>query len=124
MSKVEDDKFRFTGIDVEKVGDKIEISMNDYAASLEDVEVRDDKSSEALTREEMKLFRKYVRKLNWLAANTRPDMAVYALDLAKKQKQATLKDLRSINRILKKVREKESKVVFRRIGDKKDFWCE
>ena len=68
VSKVEDDKFRFTGIDVEKVGDKIEISMNDYAASLEDVEVRDDKSSEALTREEMKLFRKYVGKLNWLAA--------------------------------------------------------
>ena len=88
---------------------------------MKDVEVRDDKFCEALTREEMKLFRKYVGKLNWLAAKTRPDMAVYALDLAKKQKQATLKDLRSINRILKKVREKESKVVFSRIGDKKDL---
>ena len=121
VSKVEDDKFRFTGIDVEKVGDKIEISMNDYAASLEDIEVREDKSSESLTREEMKIFRKYVGKLNWLAANTRPDLAIYALDLAKKQKQASLKDLRSINRILKKVREKESKVVFKRIGDKKDL---
>ena len=82
VSKVEDDKFRFTGIDVEKVGDRIEISMNDYAASLEDVEIREDKSSEGLTREEMKIFRKYVGKLNWLAANTRQDLAICALDLA------------------------------------------
>ena len=33
--KMEDGVFRFTRIDVEKVGEKIEISMNDYANSLE-----------------------------------------------------------------------------------------
>ena len=42
------------------------------------------------------------------------------LDLAKKQKKATLKDLREVNRVLKKVNEKESKMMFKRIGDKKD----
>ena len=41
--------------------------------------------------------------------------------MAKKQKQAVLKDLKSINRILQKVREKESKVVFKKIGDKKQL---
>ena len=106
MSKVEDGRFRFTGIDVESFEDRIELSMNDYAASLEDVEVREDKSSESLTREEMRVFRKYVGKLNWLAANTRPDIAIHALELAKKQKKAVLKDLKSVNRILEKVREK------------------
>jgi len=45
-------------------------------------------------------------------------LAIYALDLAKKQKSATLKDLRSINRILQKVREKESKIVFKKIAEK------
>ena len=50
-------------------------------------------------------------------------MAVYTLVLAKKQKQAVLKELRRVNRILQKVREKESKVVFRRIRNKKDL-CE
>ena len=34
ISKVENDKFRFTGIDVEHIDDRIEISMDDYAASL------------------------------------------------------------------------------------------
>ena len=93
VSKVENDKFRFTGINVEKIGDRIEMSMNDYAASLEDVEIREDKSSEGLTREEMKLFRKYIGKLNWLAVNTRCYLAIDALELAKKQKLAVLKDL-------------------------------
>ena len=37
-----------------------------------------------------------------MAANTRPDIAIHALELAKKQKKATLKDLREVNNILKK----------------------
>ena len=72
-----------------------------------------------LTKDELKVLRKYIGKLNWLAANTRPDKAIYALDLAKKQKRATLKDLRDVNRVFKKVQEKESKVVFKRIRKKK-----
>ena len=64
--------------------------MNDYVMSLEDVEIREDKSDEKLTREEMRVLRKYVGKLSWLAANTRPDLAIHALDLAKKRKAAVL----------------------------------
>merc|ERR1712055_697488 len=122
ISKVEDSELRFTGINMKKIGDQIELSMNDYAASLVDVEVREDKSDEKLTREEMRVLRNYVGKLSWLAANTRPDLAIYALDLAKKQKSAVLKDLRSVNRILQKVREKECKVVFKKIAEK-DSLC-
>ncbi len=95
--------------------------MNEYAKSIEEVKVREDRSDEKLSREEMKILRKYVGKLNWLASNTRPDIAIYALDLAKKQKNATLKDLRDINRIVKKVQEKESKVVFGKIANKNDL---
>ena len=41
---------------------------------------------------------------------------VHALELAKKQKKATLKDLKEVNIVLKKVQEKESKVLFKKIG--------
>ena len=114
---MEDNKFRFTGIDVVKSDDKIIISMEDDTRSLELIEVRSGKPDEPLTREEMKVIRKYVGKINWLAANVRPDLAIDSLELAKKQKKATLKDLRSINRIIKKVYEKDNKVVFRKIGN-------
>ena len=79
ISKIEDEKFRFTGIDVQRFDDRIEISMADYAASLEDISIREDASDEKLTRDEMRVLRKYVGKLSWLAANTRPDLAVHAL---------------------------------------------
>ena len=101
--------------------DGIETSMDEYAESLQEIKVREDRSDEELTRNELEVLGKYVGKLNWLAANTRPDIAIYVLELAKKQKKATLKDLREVNRVLKKVHEKESKVVFKRIGDKKEL---
>merc|ERR1712030_168749 len=121
VSKVEDGRFRFTGIDIEQIDGRIELSMDEYADSLEDILIREDKSSEQLDREEMRTLRKYVGKLSWLATNARPDLSIYVLNLAKKQKQATLKDLRDVNRILMKVREKESKVVFRKTGEKEDL---
>merc|ERR1712090_84812 len=121
VSKIEDGKFRFTGIDIEQVDGRIELSMDEYAASLEDILIREDKSSEPLDRDEMRTLRKYVGKLSWLASNARPDLAIYALNLAKKQKKATLKDLRDINRILTIVRSKKSKIIFRKIGEKEDL---
>ena len=69
----------------------------------------------------MKVLRKYVRKLNWLAANTRSDINIHALELAKKQKKATLKDLKEVNNVLKKVHEKESRVMFKKLGKKEDL---
>ena len=107
VSTVESNCFRFTGIDVKKVKEGIEISMEDYAKSLEEIQIRDAKADEPLTREELKVFKKIVEKWNWLAANTRPDLAIYALELAKRQKKAVIKDLREVNRVLKRVREKK-----------------
>ena len=121
VSKVEDDKFRYIGIDIKKVENGIEISMDEYAESLEEIRIREGKTDEEMNRDEMKVLRKYVGKLNWLATNTRPDIAIHALELAKKQKKAMLKDLKEVNIILKKVYEKESRVMFKRIGDKKDL---
>ena len=64
VSKFEDDRFRFTGIYINKVENGIKISMDEYAESLEDIKVREGRSDEELTREETKVLRKYVRKLN------------------------------------------------------------
>ena len=89
---------------------------------MEEIKIREDKSDEKSTRDELKILQKYVGKLNWLAANTRPDIAIHALELAKKQKKATLKDLREVNRILKKVHEKESKVMFKKLGTKEELY--
>ena len=75
--------------------------------------MRYSKPDEILTKEEMKIFRKYVGKLNWLA--------VYVMNLARRQKKAALKNLRDVNRILKKVEEKDNKVTFGKVSRKEDL---
>ena len=46
--------------------------------------------------------------LNRLTSNPRPDLTVYIMKKGRRQKISPLKDLRDINRILKKVGEKEN----------------
>ena len=50
---------------------------------------------------------KYIGILNWLACNTSPDIVICMIDLSKKQKTAMLGNLREVDKILRKVREKE-----------------
>ena len=51
--------------------------MEDYAKSLGKIEIRKGITDDPLTEVEMKVYRKYVRKLSWLASNTRPDLAIH-----------------------------------------------
>ena len=80
VSKIERDSFRYTGIDVSAVDDGIEIEMEDYVASLEEVkEIRKADRDEYLTKAELKIFRKMTSKLSWLANSSRPDLSYTAL---------------------------------------------
>ena len=69
----------------------------------------------------MKLYRKYTRKIAWLANSTRPDLCYLALQILKKNQGATISDLRDINHIIKKVREKKRPVKYEHLGDADDL---
>ena len=60
-------------------------------------------------------------KIAWLANSTRPDLCYQALQMSKKNQGATISDLRDINRILKHVHEKMSKIKYGYLGDKEDL---
>ena len=116
ISKLEDDVFRFCGIDMLKEEDRIVISMEEYAKSLEKLEIIKGSSEEELSETELRIYKKYIGKLKWLVSNMRPDLAV--IKSAKKQKKATLKELRNNNRILEEVVEEQNRAVFERVADK------
>ena len=99
VSKIEEDCFRFTGLDIKKVDDGIEVLMKDYADSLEDIkEIRKvEDRNEPLTKLEMKEYRKMTGKIAWLANSTRPDLSFTALRMSKNSKEATISDLRDVN---------------------------
>ena len=102
ISKVEEDIVRYTGLDVKMIADGIEISMDKYSKSLQNItEIRKTKGrNQPLTKEEIKFYRKMTGKIAWLANSTRPDLCYQALQMSKKNQGATISDLRDINRIL------------------------
>ena len=89
------------------------ILMVDYIESLKDAEkVR--KADDELTRLMMKEYRKMTRKLSLLANSARPDLSYTALQMSKRNNLATISDLRGVNRVIKKVRERESRIKLRK----------
>ena len=59
-------------------------------------------------------------KLSRLANSTRPDLSYTALAMSRKNNSANIKDLKDISRVLKKTRERSSKMKFTTIGPKED----
>ena len=98
VSKIEKDKFRYTGIDVSVVEDGIEVEMEDYVDSLEEIkEIQKADRDEDLTKAELKEYRKMTGKLSWLANSTHPDLSFTALAQSKKNNSAKIKDFRDIS---------------------------
>merc|ERR1712002_1143013 len=119
VSKVEEDNFRFTGLDVKTRNDQIEISMEDYAESIKEIEeIRKASRDEKLTNAELKEYRKYTGKISWLAQGNRPDLSYSTLNLVKKNNNAAISDLRNVNRIVEKVKNEENKIIYGKIGDR------
>ena len=56
-----------------------------------------------------------------MANSTWPDLCYQALQMSKKNQGATVSDLRDINRILKQVCSKESRIKYSHIGDREDL---
>ena len=76
---------------------------------------------EELSKLEMKEYQKIMGKIAWFTNSTRPDLSYTALQMSKKNNAATISNLRDINRILKKVRERDSKLKYEKIGEKEDL---
>ena len=126
ISRVESSTFRFTGIDIVKTKKEIEVSMEDYAQSIEEIkEIRKAGNNEPLTKTEYKVFRKYAGKIQWLAENVRPNLAFVGLNMSMKKNDATIGDLKKVNRIVKKVKSRESKMNLEKLEKKErseDLW--
>ena len=96
--------------------------MEDYSASIEELkEIRKEKKEDPLTKFELKWFRKNVGKISWLAENTRPDLAIWALNLSKRGSKANIGDLKKLNTVVKKIGIRQSKVKFSKLGRKEDL---
>ena len=122
FGKKEEGSFRFTGLDISHTDDGIIVKQNDYRDSLEEISIdNNDDPNRELNLKEYKQFRGTVGKLQWLSEGTRPDLAYDTLSMSMKTKHATVADMRKLNKIVKKAREGNSIVKFKRIGKLEDI---
>ena len=84
-------------------------------------EIRKADKDDNLTKQEIKEYRKVTGKLSWLANSTRPDLSYTALAMSKCNNSAKISDLRNISRVLKKVRERGSKIKFSKIASRDEL---
>ena len=50
------------------------------------------------------MCQKYTGKINWLAEHIKLDLSIVALNMARKCQSATLRDLKRLNNIMKKIK--------------------
>ena len=83
----------------------MKVSIKDYVQILNEIEeIRKAIRHKRLSRIEIKEYRKFTRKLSWLAAGTRSDLSYTVLNRLQKNKTATITDLHNRDEVLKKVK--------------------
>ena len=105
FSKIEQNKFRFCGIDVDVTDEGIFIDQNEYTKAISEIPMdRAENPERPLTKDEFKLYRGATGKLIWLNEITRPDLSFDSLSLSYNNKSAKVKHILEANKIIKRQR--------------------
>ena len=97
------------------------MSMETYTESLEESDPQSLKKKHVLSSLEMKKYRKITGNLMWLAENVRMDLLYGALQLSMKNKEATVRDMKKANALIKKAKSAPSLVVFTKVREPEDL---
>ena len=118
VSKEDKGDLKYIGLDLKQNTDQISMSQKKYIESLEEIETKSNRrNEEQLNSKEKRRLRGAVGQLNWIAFQTRPDMAFDACNAAVSLKNATIRDIKNTNKSIRKAKAKEVNIKFNNIGN-------
>ena len=121
FGRTETGSFKFTGLNIEQKKSGISVDQIEFIQSLKPIQCnRVGSKNEKLNQTEFKAYRGLTGQLSWAAQNTRPDIAYDARDLATRNKNATLEDLKHANKILKKAQKDDIRIKYSKLGHFQD----
>ena len=121
VSKEDKGDLKYIGLDLKQNIDQISMSQKKYIESLEEIEtISNRRNEEQLISKEKRRLRGAVGQLNWIAFQTRPDMAFDACNAAVSLKNATIRDIKNANKSIRKAKAKEVNIKFNNIGNLKE----
>ena len=110
--------FMYVGFQIKQTESGISIDQEHYLAETKEVDCKRSKSD--LNPSEKSLLRSSVGAINWIVQGTRPDGCFEMLSLSTKFNSATSEDLKSANKLLRKMKRLSSKIEIPRLND--DEW--
>ena len=119
ISKREPETFKFTGVDIERRADgEIILSQKTYTDAIDEITVNvEDDDARPLSKSEFKAYRGVSGKLQWLAEMSRPDISFDCLEVSCHNKDAQIKDIKNLNKVVKKAKANESQIRFSKLGN-------
>ena len=105
FSKVEIDKFKYLGCEIEKLenGD-ITLNQKEYIKKIEEVECPAKRNSCNVNENERKEIRRIVGELLWVSLMTRPDLSFQVNKLSTNISNATIRELKDAKRLVEKAK--------------------
>ena len=120
IGSVESGAFKYVGLNIQyqSQGHGLSVDQIQYASSLEPVSVsrkRANEKSSDLSEEERAEYRSTVGQLNWIATQTRPDIAFDVCELSVSYPCATVGDLLRLNKVIQRIQSDNVKLRFRKM---------
>ena len=120
IGRIENTMFNFLGLKQNQTNEGITVDQYDYIRSLQMIKIDPLKKrdlNQPLTLIETDLLRSKIDQLLWINNQTRPDTGFEVCQIASNLKNATIKDLIIVNKIIKRLRETQYYLKYRPIRE-------
>ena len=96
---------KYLGVSIKQNKECITLDQKEYILSIEEIDVENGRNgNRLLTMKEQRQYRGICGQLNWVATQSRPDIAFDVGMLSAKLKEACVKDLKNANKVLRKIK--------------------
>ena len=126
FGKVERKDFVYTGLNIHQEDNMdIFVHQNDFVDNLSTVECTNaGDPDKLLAKDDNRLIRKAQGQLSWLATQTRPDISFDSFQMSTLLNRATPTDVKTCNKIIKKVKQQNVVLKFTRLGNIEELHLE
>ena len=108
--------FKYVGLQIMHEGSNICVSQNQYYDDIEQLDLNFP-SGTVLNDKQKRDFKSLAGQLNWISSHSRPDLAFDVCVANVSIKNATKREVDSVNKTVRKMKCQEAKLVFPDIGD-------
>ena len=125
FGKVERDSFVYTGLNIKQDEDmNITVDQTDFVEKLTANEYPNHDPNKMLQKDDNRMIRKSQGQLSWLSTQTRPDISFDAFQLSTLLNRATQKDGKMANKVIKKAKQDNVQLKFKKLGNINDLHIE